>query len=230
MRLIFTEEIVISRCIPRNYRSLTGYTANSKSSDSAPFESSLERDLLLLLDFDRTIDFYEPQAVTIHFNDSTGKARHYTPDVLVTYRNPEDFSPAHEYQCPLLIEVKYRKDLKKHWKELKPKFKAAKKWTKERNWQFVILTEHHIRGTYLNNVKFIRQYRGLLGQYENYLTNRVNTSISFPTTPAEIIKQHADNHYERGRIIALIWSMVAEHYFNMDLSKPISMQSVIWGP
>jgi len=50
---------------------------------TSAFESSLERDFLLLLDFDPEVVLYEEQPVTINYHDDQGRRRRYTPDVLV---------------------------------------------------------------------------------------------------------------------------------------------------
>src|SRR5437016_4446366 len=53
------------RKVPKNYRNLTGLVPNTRTSSMTAFESSLERDFLLLLDFDPDVTFYEEQPVTI---------------------------------------------------------------------------------------------------------------------------------------------------------------------
>jgi hypothetical protein len=139
------------RKIPKNYRSLTGLVATMKRAGPgvrggmAGFESSLERDLLILLDFDPAVLSYEEQPVRIDYRDAQGHARHYTPDVLVTWRC--DGVPSH------LVEVKYRADLKTDRRALKPAFRAAHGHARERGWTFRLLTEVEIRTPYLRNVK-----------------------------------------------------------------------------
>src|SRR2546421_5301425 len=74
------------RIIPKNYRSLTGLVPNTRTQSMTAFESSLERDFLLLLDFDPDVEFYEEQPVKITYHDESGRRRTYTPDVFVRYR------------------------------------------------------------------------------------------------------------------------------------------------
>src|SRR2546426_9456395 len=87
MRLDRTEECTPMpvRIIPKNYRSLTGLVSNTRTQSMTAFESSLERDFLLLLDFDPDVEFYEEQPLTITYDDR-GRRRTYTPDVFVRYR------------------------------------------------------------------------------------------------------------------------------------------------
>jgi hypothetical protein len=47
------------RIIPKNYRNLTGLVANTKAQRMTAFESTLEKDFLLLLDFDPAVGTYE---------------------------------------------------------------------------------------------------------------------------------------------------------------------------
>src|SRR5947209_18110990 len=121
------------RKIPTNRRSMTGLIASRKNDRMTGFESSLERDFLLLLDFDRSVARYEEQPVRIEYADAAGRRRTYTPDVLVYYHD----DPAGSVDTqPLLCEVKYRDDLFTNWKEYKPKFRAGRAHARGRGWRF----------------------------------------------------------------------------------------------
>ena len=75
------------RIVPKNYRNhLTGLVPNSRTQAMTAFESTLERDFLLLLDFDPDVEFYEEQPLKITYHDEAGQRRTSTPDVLVRYR------------------------------------------------------------------------------------------------------------------------------------------------
>ncbi|WP_419625754.1 Tn7 transposase TnsA N-terminal domain-containing protein [Thiolapillus sp.] len=118
------------RKIPRNYRVITGCVASEKSANNAAeFEGSLERDLYHLLDFDWTVERFEEQPVEIRYKDARGKTRKYTPDVLIEYVPEVD-------RKPVLAEVKFRKELKEHWRDFKPRFRAALRFAKENGWVF----------------------------------------------------------------------------------------------
>lgn len=127
------------RKIPKNYRNVTGVASHLKSNGKAMFESTLERDFLTLLEFNPSVESFEVQPVTIHWVDDSNKARTYTPDVLAYFHltsNPTT-----------LYEVKYRSELRESWTELKPKFKAALKYTRSKGWRFKLITENEIRGS-----------------------------------------------------------------------------------
>src|SRR5438093_12942283 len=93
------------RIVPKNYRNLTGLVPNSRTQAMTAFESTLERDFLLLLDFDPDVEFYEEQPLKITYPDEAGQRRTYTPDVLVRYRTERlEIGRSKPHLC----EVKYR--------------------------------------------------------------------------------------------------------------------------
>jgi hypothetical protein len=142
-----------ARRIPINVRSLTG-TVNGQE-----FESSLERDLLLLVHWDIGVEWYQSQPVKIDYVDSEGGQRSYTPDLLVSYRATKTSGQPSETRKPLLCEVKYRADYAEQWKLLKPKFRAARAYAKEMGYEFRVMTEVEIRTEYLKNIQFLWSYR-----------------------------------------------------------------------
>lgn len=134
------------RKIPRSYCTVTGLTASDKSDESTAYESGLEHKCHKLLIFNSNVIKYEEQPVKIQFIGDDGNPHHYTPDVFLTYR--KDVAPAKCWK-PLLAEIKWRKDLFKDWRELKPKFRAAQRYVRERDWDFSILTDKEIITPYL---------------------------------------------------------------------------------
>ena len=73
------------------------------------FESLLEKEHLMLLDFDDEVESFEVQPVRIPV---TGVRNGYVPDVLVKFL-PD--SETGEIRRPLLAEVKHSDELNLHW-------------------------------------------------------------------------------------------------------------------
>jgi len=74
------------RKIPKNHLMVTGGYSSSKNTEIDAFESLLEKDYLLLLDFDESVRSFEVQPVHIPV---PGVPRGYVPDVwCVTTRIP----------------------------------------------------------------------------------------------------------------------------------------------
>jgi hypothetical protein len=73
------------RDIPRNYRYVTGVISSQKAVGEAGHEASLERDFLLLLEFNPSVKKFEVQPLHVYWRDQSGRRRRYTPDCLVHY-------------------------------------------------------------------------------------------------------------------------------------------------
>ncbi|MDO8608058.1 MAG: DDE-type integrase/transposase/recombinase [Phaeospirillum sp.] len=95
---------------------------------SVAVESSLERDFVLLCRFEPDFAGIEEQPVMI----PVPGGRRYTPDFLVTWREPRP---------PDLVEVKYQADLATQADILRPKFAAAEAYGRDRGWQFQVATD-----------------------------------------------------------------------------------------
>ncbi|MFP5263385.1 MAG: TnsA endonuclease N-terminal domain-containing protein [Blastocatellia bacterium] len=213
------------RKIPKSYCSVTGLVAGVDSNQMTAYESSLERDCIKHLIFNRNVAVHEEQPVTICFTDKDSKLREYTPDLLATYS--KDLNLTKDWK-PLLIEVKYREDLFKKWSELKPKFRAARHYAEEKGWDFTIITEKEIRTTYLRNIDFLIEFRKYPVD-ENSTTLLLNALEELgETDPATLIASISKEPMERARLIPYLWQLVADFIVGIDLEQPLTMRSPIW--
>ena len=206
--------------------SLRGKHFSVKNDRYNDFESALERDFLQLLEFDRNVWYFCEQPVSIEY-ELEGKLHHYTPDVLVYYR--EDVEPANKFR-PMLCEVKYRSDMKKKWTELKPKFMAALRYADAKGWRFKIITEKEVRTDYLNNVKFLSNYnesKATIDITDLELLLNLMEQINH-TTPEELMLMASTNKEKQWELLFTTWYMVANGYVFCDLMKPLTIQSEIW--
>lgn len=209
------------RKIPKNYRNVTGVASHHKAIGQAMFESTLERDFLTLLEFNQAVDNFEVQPLVIHWTDKSDKNRTYTPDVLVYYY--------HNKQPTTLFEVKYRSDIKEFWTELKPKFKAARQFAKNKNWQFKLITEKEIRGTRLDNAKFLLPYikKGPVTEVDmDILDTALNDLVCI--TPAQLLEHVYQDEWNRARLIPTLWYLIGTYQIGINLELPLTMSSKIW--
>jgi hypothetical protein len=188
-------------------------------------ESTLERDLLFLLEFDLNVATYEEQPVVIEYQDADGLARTYTPDVLITYR--KDVAPA-KSMPPLLAEVKYRQDLFADWKVLKPKFKAARRFARERGWHFRILTEQEIRTPFLENARFLLRYQRLEMDWDKAQLLLLMIGELREATPESLLMACSADPMERAVLLPMLWHLVAIGTLGCDLNCKLTMHSPIW--
>ena len=211
------------RRVPINVRSLTG-TVNGQE-----FESSLERDLLLLVHWDYEVLWYQSQPVKIEYVDALGKARTYTPDLLVTYKAiPQNRGEPAVTRKPLLCEVKYRVDLIKQRELLKPKFRAARDYASANNYEFRAMTEREIRTEYLKNVQFLWSYRFAEFHQRHYEKIDMVMHEMEETDPATLLEACYASKTLRGEGLWTLWCMIARSWIKCDLNKPLNMQTRIW--
>ncbi len=218
----FPEPMPPARKIGLGRRSLTGFLTSGRKVDGlGAFESALERDFFVLLEFNPLVLAWHPQPVRLKVPTSEGKrAKHYTPDVAVEYT---DAPGGTELQRVELCEVKYRDDLKENWAKLKPSFKAARAYARSQGWKFTIYTEDEIRTPRLKNAKFILPYgvRGIDdGDIARIAMELRPLGKSSPTT---FLRRFDVS--ERGRFLGVLWHMVAKGYVVMDFDREITMSS-----
>ena len=213
------------RKIPKNHLFVTGGYSSRKSEEMDAFESLLEKDYLLLLDFDDTVESFEAQPVRIPV---PGVPRGYVPDVLVKYRpHPE----MREIRKPLLAEVKRSEYLEKYAAKYAPKFAAATAYAQEMGWEFRPVDETEIRLPRLQNIKFLREYRNVSPSEKD--CNRVVQVIALhgsSTSSERVLAELAPTDGERLHWLPVIWSMIQRREVQVDLDTPFGPDVPLWVP
>lgn len=146
------------RRVKPNRRSNTGYY-NSLKGGNVEFESQLERDAYLLLDFEPLVKTLKVQPLRIE---------NYVPDCLVETSE----------QLQLLADVKYEAELVEEWDELYSKFEKARKYSKENEIEFGFITDSIVYGkeNRLDILKFIK-YMGR-GKSNNEIQSQLLNVVS----------------------------------------------------
>lgn len=217
------------RNIPLKYSSLSGEKSSAKNNRRIQFESSLEADFIDLLEWDRNVKFYEEQPYKIEFLDENKKTRYYVPDFLVVYHD----SVLNEENWPIIFEVKYSRDLEIQKEKLSPKFKAAKRFCKQENFFFKIITEKEIRTPFLENIKFLKKYRKTAE--DNYIKEIASHLIKLleefdVSTPEIIIASISRTDEIKAVFLYNLWILISNGVIAIDMTKKITMESKIWIP
>lgn len=220
----------------RGYGGLTGHLGGTRSEPGVRFESALEKDLFNLLRYQRLVvkevKSFEEQPVRIDFEDAEGTPRHYTPDVLIVY---------HGHRPPELIEVKYWAELRLKLKELRPGFQAAQAYCRARGWQFRVRTERSIRTPLLEHARFFPAYLNRDHQPDDIRTVLMEVQRQGETTvmavldqlapdltPQNAVAQLDEATLRRARLLAVLWTLVALGFVQIDLAVPPSCNSRLW--
>jgi len=210
------------RKIPKNYLLVTGVFSSAKNGKSLGYESLLERDLMILLEFDDSVEGFEEQPVKVPFVVNGKKLKPYVPDILIHYLP----ATSGEVRRPVLGEVKESEDLKKNKAKYAPKFEAASLYADERGWEWHIFTEKEIRTPYLDNLKFLREYYSaepdpaLQHEVIHYLQNARN-----PITVEVLLQNLCPTEDRVLHIAPAIWHQVATKHIAADLKKLLTMKS-----
>ena len=215
-QLILLDESRAARRIGLGRRSVTGRFI--VKGDSVPFESSLERDLLCVLDFDRGVEGVVAQPIRIGYRDSLGQRRSYTPDFLAKFVEGP----------PVIYEVKYREELRVNWAALRPRFRAAVGYARRQGARFRIMTDLEIRGPYLQNAMFLGQYRDRPRDevVEEHLVRTI--AVLGETTPMATITAAYWTAEHRMQAVAALWRIIAIGRVQADLFEPLTMDTPIW--
>jgi len=200
-------------------------TSARKSPGLGPFESSLERDLFILLEFDRMVLAWHPQPFTLPVPAQDGFRRSkYTPDVAVEYASVPDGKDLDHVD---LCEVKYRDELKANWDILRRKFKTGFRYARHQGWRFRILTEREIRTPRLGNAKFFLTYRERATDIEDIYRLATALKREGTSTPSRLLSSPSLNDLDRGRTLAVLWHMVAVGKVQLDFDTELTMASPI---
>jgi TnsA endonuclease C terminal/TnsA endonuclease N terminal len=200
-------------------RSITGSMPNG-----ARYESALERDLMLLLQFDYTVDLYTPQPLKVHYKGGAGELKTYTPDGLIEWRKDLKLD---DYR-PVLVEVKYRADIVGCWREMLARFRAARAYAKEQGWVFAIYTEREIRTIFLENVRFLLPYRNRTVTTETMLWVKDALEKVGESTPTALLNALYRDKWNQAATLPVIWKLLAERQIGCDFTRTLTMASPIW--
>jgi hypothetical protein len=130
----------------RGRRNVIGYFPSLKMRRMVQFESTLERDLIYLLDFDPQVAEFEEQPLKIVYQHE-GKRLSYTPDFQAVSTNGRI----------VLLECKPHYFVSRE--ENQRKFSAAQAWCAERGWLFQVVTDKQLQTGYrVQNVKLLTQH------------------------------------------------------------------------
>jgi hypothetical protein len=206
------------RKIPKNYLCVTGSFASRKNRRMLGFESLLERDFMILLEFDEDVEGFEEQPVRIAVTGRERRRVSYVPDILIHYRET-----GARPRKPLLAEVKARRDLEKHKDKYAPKFSAAKSYAKERDWQFKVVDDSEIRIERLPNLKFLREYHLISPASEDIqqVMEGIETAGGWVELE-ELLTIKCKDDDDRLNLLPVIWHLVAIGRIEVDIDTPFT--------
>lgn len=177
-----------------------------------PYESLLEHDFCVNLEFDRSVERYESQPLTIEYRRASGRRCVGHLDYLVVHYIDTGLRPA-------IVDVKTESELSKRWDELEPRFKAACKHAHTSGMLYHIRSERRIRTPFFYNVRrllrYLREDPDL--RYERTLLGELARSghASFEN----LLERCFADTQERLEATATLWTLIAHQRFFVDFHK-----------
>ncbi len=210
------------RKIPKNYLSVTGVFSSAKNGKSLGYESLLERDKMILLEFDDAVSSFEEQPVKIPLVVDGEKRKPYVPDILIHHFH----LTSGEVPRPILGEVKNSRDLKKNKAKYAPKFEAAAQYAEAHGWEWQIFTEKEIRTPYLENLKFLREYHS--SEPDTLLLDAVMSNmqeVRGSVTVETLLKKVCPTEDDVLHMVPAIWHLLATKRIKANLQTPLTLKT-----
>jgi hypothetical protein len=215
-----------NRKIGYTYGSVSGHFAFRKEKSIA-FESTLERDLLTILEFNNSVSDVIEQPMTIEYTNDNGRDVTYTPDFLVFFNEP-DADLMRVQRKPLLIEVKPRDRLVKDWNKLKKKFQIGIRYAHANDMIFKVYDESRIRNTYLKNVLFLKRYKRLTYNEDDTMDILSLVHASGSLSVEHILEHISATQEQKGMALGQVWNMVANKQLLCLLDSPLNIKTIVW--
>jgi len=178
------------------------------------YQSTLERDYIYLLEFDKDVISYVEQPGTIYATIA-GKARRYQPDFKV-YKTDE----------VSLVEVKPSRRLAAERTRIQ--LAIGTEYCKEHCLNFQVITEEIREGCFLDNVKMLFRYSheklSLYDMDKIFNSLMVTGLISIGQLCKEL-----DGVIAKNRCLNLIYHMAWKHLLEVDLTIPVTKETIIIG-
>lgn len=190
-----------TRKIKKSYISCTGYFASYKNKIQIAFESVLERDFYMLLEFDENVVSYAEQPITINYEYKDGSKRRYTPDCLITYKDGTE----RYYELKYINEIRNDSELREKLDFLKSYFYD------EYTLKFDIFTDEEIGKIYLDNLKFLYKFAFIPQDNEKIVKiNKILNEVD-KISIKELLNVLSDNQMEQMKWLPYIWRYVFEN-------------------
>lgn len=205
------------RKIPKNYRNITGKFFSRKVNGSIAYESKLERDYYMLFELDTNISIIQEQPITLK---SEITKLTYTPDFKI-YINIDG-----EYKT-IIGEIKYKKDLRKKWSTLRPKFEMARDYcNSQENTEFKIFTNACSKISskdYLFNTHFLLNFKKF--DYEHY--KLLKSKYTYNCTIKDLLTHCSSNLSIQMELLNTLWYLIRINVIETDLFLKLSTSSIL---
>ena len=190
-----------------------------KNGVSIPYESILERDLLLYFTYMPAVEEIVSQPTRILFVKN-GMTYPYTPDFFIRFN---DGRPS------LLIEVKPKSKWQEHWRDWKEKWKAAMAFCKKNECIFHIYDEDKIRHLALFNINAVQRYKRLQCDPEDIEAVLTQVKLHGNIKIDFLLSRLFTGSFYRTKGLQIIYHLLATKQLTCNWFDPLSEFTEVWG-
>lgn len=204
------------RKIPKSYRAVTGRFPSVVNGRCVGYESRLERDYFLRLEFDREVEAYEEQPLQIP-GRVNGRDVLYTLDCLVTFKTD---------RRQLLVEVKSQEDLEAKDEKIELKVARAQEYAADNGMDFQVISENEIYDQALENYRRLYRFAKPPAKF-NERRERILAELQTHDvlSMGQLLQSLSDQRLVQADFQTTIWHMIFTGEIETDLSAPLNYDS-----
>lgn len=188
---------------------------------AVPYESTLERDFILVQSFNPDVKRVVAQPITIKFKKN-GREYPYTPDFFVEYH---DFTNRRN----MIVEVKPEELWQENWREWSDKWKTMQRHCRENNRVFHIYDEYRIRTVALDNINFLMGFKKTAIDEVDVKTVVEQVELMGITTIDYLLTRFYSGSLLKNHGLRVIYHLLANQKLYFNLYEPLTEQSEVWG-
>jgi hypothetical protein len=211
---------VAVRKIKNRGGSITGQFPSFKMpTQMIQYESTIERDLCYVLEFDEGVTHYEAQPFRIYYIGGDTKVHSYTPD----------FHVFHADGTKDIVECKPNTRL--YDQHTQQQMEIGQAWADANDHTFVVITDEELRqGHNLANIKLLWRFRQMAIEYK--LVTRTIEYLKQRPQGASLMEvaAYAESSPERYALAPFLLCLVFQRVLLTDLAQPLSPESQLWLP
>ncbi|MHB8629867.1 MAG: TnsA endonuclease N-terminal domain-containing protein [Aggregatilineales bacterium] len=193
---------------------VSGTFPSLKLGRAVHYSSSLERDFLFFVEFDRQVVSYVEQPLAIIGTLLDGTTHEYTPDFLVQCGSTREL-----VECKPVHELEHPHTQQQCW--------LGQGWADVNGCVFRLVTDTELRqGHKLANLKLLWRYSrwSVTADQTDGCLNRLDTREQLTVTQLAVLVQ-ASHSYE---VVPVIYHLLFHHRLSTDLSQPLTGDSLVW--
>lgn len=187
---------------------------------SIPYESTLERDLIIVHAFREDVEDIVAQPITIPFVKN-GVTYKYTPDFFIKFVENVD-------RPSMIIEVKPHDLWQANWREWSDKWKTMRRYCKNNGYTFRIYDESRIRNIALANINLLMKFRNSAIEKEDQEAVLEQVQLMGTTTIDYLLTRFYAGSLLRNHGLRVIYHLLATKQLKFDLSVEISDLTEMW--